>query len=140
MAFKLPDFNLTFDLWRGLATWPPVLPWAVPTVPPDLTAIPCQLYLWSKPDTPLIRLDNPEPPYTVNQPLPIILRTPKGTDLRAPWRPVNVGAAFDLVCVPRVTSRYYAVVFVEDMHRGFPNEYRVGVLLQYNYAGPFPLN
>lgn len=111
MAVFAPDFNILCNVWR--------LPNAFPAAPDFQFS--CQLYLASRG---LLDITPGVPGQWVP---PIYLRLPAFTDIR----PV------DQVECPAGTGRLYLVRWVEDLHKGFPNEYRVGVLEQT--AQPFPL-
>jgi hypothetical protein len=58
------------------------------------------------------------------------LLCPKLTDIRARWN--NVLA--DIVEFPAGSKRFYGVVDVDDVGKGFANEYRL-VVLRYNSGG-----
>jgi len=105
MAFTLPKFVNTYNLWR-----PP----AAPPDAPDFTAQECQFYFTPKGNYAFVAEDT-----TATFP-PIYLRVPKGTDLQAgDIVEVNDGQAF-----------FYTVRWVERVHLDFPNEYLVGLLEQ----------
>jgi hypothetical protein len=78
-----------------------------------------------------------------NQPtksqIPMELLLPKLTDIRAGWN----GAAPDMVEVPAGSRRFYYVWWVDDVAKGFANEYRIA---QIGYScsglvwqGPLPI-
>lgn len=111
MAIRLPDFNLVCNIWR--------LPDAPPG-PATFTNIACQLYIYSRTSTDI------KP--TVNdtfQPT-IMLRVPMGTDL----------LVADVVEAAAGDGWFYTVRFTDRMHRGFANEYFMGVLEQLSTAPP----
>lgn len=62
------------------------------------------------------------------------LYVPKGTDIR----PSISALRPDQVEVPRGSRRFYAVADVDDIAKGFPNEFRCAVLIQ-NVVPPVPL-
>jgi hypothetical protein len=68
------------------------------------------------------------------------LRLPAGTDVLAPvpWPIFASTYKTDYVEVPKDSGRYYVVVYVEDAHKGFPNEYRVAFIRQLHYSGARP--
>lgn len=111
MQVFLPTFNLESRLWR-----PPAAPPAAPT-----STLMCQLYLPSR-----ALLDITPGNFDAWQP-PVYYRVPPFSDVRPD----------DVVEVPALSGRLYTIRFVEDAHKGFPNEYRVGVLEQT--FQPFPL-
>ena len=109
MPFTLPTFNLVANIWRA----------ATPlTDPPDVVTD-AQLYLSSRVyvATSLVTPGDAVPTVT--------LRVPMGADLR-------VG---DIVEVEAGDAWFYTCVWIERMHRGFPNEYFVG-LLEQGIASP----
>ncbi len=59
---------------------------------------------------------------------------PKLTDVRG-W---NAAAGPDTVEIPGGSLRYYEVVMVDDLGKGFTNEHRFALLLQTN-AWPSPI-
>lgn len=62
------------------------------------------------------------------------LLLPAGTDVRG----VKSGYAGDNVECPAGSGRFYKVMFVDDIGKGFPNEHRSAQLLQDNATWPFP--
>lgn len=65
----------------------------------------------------------------------MFLLLPKGTDIRS----TVCGVAPDVVEVPAGTGRYYSVEMVDDVARGFANEYRFAMVLQLkNWPAPIP--
>lgn len=111
MAFRPPTFNLSCNLWR------------TPNVyanPPDgtfnvnlscgrrvLAVNAATIPLWGKS-------------------VPVELLCPALTDIIGVIGP----NATDMVEVPAGSGRCYAVVWVEDVGKGFTNEYRLALLLQ----------
>jgi len=106
-----PDFNLSCNIYRSPDVYP-----GSPTLSSD-----CQLYLASR------GLIDVTPGSPTDWVPPIYLRLPALTDVRPG----------DLVECPSGTARLYLTRWVEDMHKGFDNEYRVGILEQTSQ--PFPL-
>lgn len=106
MAFGPPNFNLTVNLWR-VAT--PI------GNPPDLVFtgnLSCR------------KNGSVQFSGSVNalwEILQVELLCPKRTDIRGR----NTAANFDRVEVPAGTGRFYFVAQVEDVGRGFLNEYRL---------------
>lgn len=108
MPFTVPTFPITAFAW-----YPP----NVPPLPPDLVGIPCNLVGPGKRSVgyyPHPGVVNPQ----------WILMVPKGTDLRD----FSNGPGTYYVEVPAGTGRYYSVVIVDDVAKGFDNEYRVAYL------------
>jgi len=52
------------------------------------------------------------------------LLLPAGTDIRDPY----CGGVGDLVEVPEGTGRWYVVILVDDVGKGFDNEYRLAAI------------
>lgn len=103
MAFRVPTFNLQVSIWRTV-TMPPVGPAAVLT----------QGNLSPGRRTMML---------TGNAMTELLL--PPGTDVRAAQ---NSGVS-DTAEVPRGSGRFYKVMGVEDVAKGFANEYRLAYLL-----------
>jgi len=111
MPIRLPVFNLVCDIWR-----PPAGPGDTPTIANQ----PCQLYIYSRNSTPIDPADNDKYQPTIQ------LRVPIGTDLQ-------VG---DIVEAASGDGWIYEVRFTDRMHRGFANEYFMGILEQQSSAPP----
>lgn len=60
------------------------------------------------------------------------LLLPAGTDVRAPW---NAGKP-DLVECPAGSGRFYAVAWVDDIGKNFPNEHRIAWLVYFSAFVP----
>jgi hypothetical protein len=113
MAYKLPTFNLHGLAWRnGNAT----------TNPADV-AFHCNLRACTRPN---LTFD----PFTGGA-VPMEILTPALTDLRDSFCP----AGLDTVEIVVGSGRFYFVYYVDDVAKGFPNEYRVAVLFK---KGPWP--
>jgi len=104
MAFTVPVFNITVNIWHA---------GNAPPDPPDLSPL-AQLYI---PSRGLLDIQPGED--ELWQP-PIYLRVAVGTDLRHQ----------DIVEAAAGDGWFYRTRWVERMHRGFPNEYFVGILEQ----------
>jgi len=117
MALRLPTFNLGCDIWRA----------ANPTFnPPDVITT-CQLragnhvYTGTDPDQ-------------INAPFWEIL-LPALTDIRDRISP---GGA-DIAEVPAGSGRYYKVQHVDDVAKGFANEYRLAHVSKFGvWPSPIP--
>lgn len=120
MAYTAPTFNLKANIWNQHDDH---------TGPPDLTDIDCQLY-FPKQDQLEVT-----PGQTFAWRGPMYIRFPAGTDVRFQLD----GSGFNSwVECPAGTGRFYGVCYVDDAHKGFPNEYRVAVV-QWSETPPFPL-
>jgi hypothetical protein len=106
MAFTVPTFNLTCNIYSNTTTWPAV---------PRLTAV-CNLAVGSK-----IRQN-----FSALHAWTVFLLLPKLTDIRGP---VNASPGADVVECPAGSGRTYSVLSVEDVGKGFPNEYRCAMML-----------
>ena len=114
MAFRIPTFNLLVNLW---------------TAPTLKTAAPTRTFMAN-----LSRGERE----TVLEPAYLIgyysfrnamqLLCPAGTDIY----PNEPGAFADLVEVPAGSGRYYCVLCVDDVGKGFANEYRIAWILAYS--------
>jgi hypothetical protein len=93
VAFTLPDFNLTMDVWK------------YPNYPflgaPDYTTIPCQIYYQSRGMT----------------------SSTNASLIRYASASVPVMLVSSVIEVPVGSARYYRVEASFWVHRGFPNEY-----------------
>jgi len=114
MAFKPPTFNLSVNLWRRPNTV---------ANPPDRTF--------------MANLSPGKRVFTGNFGLSLAgysgtmfmeLLCPKSTDIAG----IIANAFLDCVEVPAGSGRYYAVSFVDDCGKGFPNEYRIAMLAHLN--------
>jgi hypothetical protein len=124
LSYQLPTFNLDVRLWRWV-NWNLGVP---PTAPPDLL-FKGQLRLFRT------AFMSPNPS---SAPVRVALLVAKGTAIqgRYGWfTPTNVP---DLVEVPAGTGRYYTVAAVDDVARGFSNEYRFCRLEQNTAPIPLP--
>ncbi len=108
MAFKPPTFNLTCNIWRSTS---------LVTAPPDLSPI-CQLRASGKQSSGLTQAP-------LGYFLPEIL-FPAHTDVRDQYCPSNA----DQIECPAGSGRYYVVANVEDVAKGFANEYRQAVVVK----------
>jgi hypothetical protein len=116
MPFTVPNFNLPvsiFDRPASLLTAPPTVPRAstvcnltpgrrVQPAFPDVSDSSVQIYLGTA-----------------------FLLLPAGTDIRDL---VCVGDSCDILEVPSLSGRWYTVLTVDDVAKGFPNEYRTAMI------------
>jgi hypothetical protein len=116
MSYRIPTFNLTVNVWRaGTAV----------TDPPDLTTLGCMSIGRSTTMTTGI----PEDPSVDT--VTIRLFVPKLTDVRDAVSPPGA----DTLEVPAGTGRYYIVRQVDDVGKGFPNEFRFAAIAK---LAPWP--
>lgn len=120
MAFVLPTFNLSVNLWRPPATYaadPPTDTFNAQLRAPDQTAATVN-------------------PTSSLRAQPQLLCAP-GTDIRDTF--CAPGGSFDTVEVPAGSGRYYSVVCVDDIAKGFTNEHRYALLTKQAYwPAPIP--
>jgi hypothetical protein len=128
MAFPLPNFNLSAKIWRNNGV-------GGSYAAPDVTSN-CFLSPGRRVTMPFARSTGQPAPYIQTE-----IGFPKGTDVRGSWN----GVGEDRVEVPAGSKRFYAVMSVDDVGKGWANEYRL-VMLQFlingdtNLAGgPFPV-
>jgi hypothetical protein len=117
MAFSVPTFNLTCNIWRG-ASGPPA--------PPSVVAE-CNL-AWGR------RVSHFPSGLGVDPASAMTLLLPVGTDIRS----LVCATGSDWVEVPAGTGRFYVVLGVDDVGKGFPNEHRAALLLPTDNFGPWP--
>jgi hypothetical protein len=115
MAFILPAFNLSVNIWRSSAGQPPVGAPDVVTI--GNLAMGRRVQVGSIGGTTSLGV----PFYGMS------LLVPALTDVRAD--PYFTSA--DTVEVPAGSGRWYYVVFVDDIGKGFANEHRAAQLVQY---------
>lgn len=116
MAFRVPAMPLVCNIWRignyNFFVDPQVLP-------PDLV-VACNLAPGHR--------SNPTQPYDptiggfIDGRFYSYLLLPKGTDIRFAFG--NISQLADAVECPAGSGRYYIVIWVEDVAKGFANEYR----------------
>jgi len=115
-TFALPNFNLT-----GVAWVPPHTP---ATDPEDIGDFPCQLYLPPRCEG-IEQFEGATQTYVP----PIILRLDKATP--------TIMKGF-IVRVNTYPTEYYLVQWVQKIHIGFPNEYRMAIMNQCDSSGISP--
>jgi hypothetical protein len=121
MAFRPPTFNLVCHIWRVDGVGGAYLA-------PDVVSV-CNL----SPGRRVLTIDDVPVGFpTTTQIMELLL--PKGTDIRATWNTT----APDVVEVPQGSLRFYQVVAVDDVGKGFPNEYRLALMAQ-EITGNFAL-
>lgn len=128
MGFSPPTFNLICKLYRGR--------WLLKTLIDD--ALPCNLAMGKRVQT--ANFDIAEPAY---QPMQPHLMVPALTDVRDFSQAGAVGR-YDMVEVPADSGRWYRIGIVDDVGKGFDNEYRLCGMLKIcefidstEYAGLF---
>ena len=112
MAFTLPTFNLSVDVYTG-----PWLGKVFRLATPGNLAVSKRTMRQSE--------DIPAPGVDQYSPVPILL-VPALTDLR--W--TLHSPSYDVLEIPSGSGRWYAVQCVEDIGKGFPNEHRYAEVTQ----------
>ena len=98
---------LLADIWNNGNVLPPV-------GPPTIGNVPCALVLGDRVALFTVNVYGPQ-----NNVLHYIL-VPKLTNV---WDAHNLGGP-SVVCCPRLSNRFYVVVDVDDVGKGYSNEYR----------------
>jgi hypothetical protein len=109
MAFSVPTFNLVCNVFTG--------PFLAKVL--RIANLPCNLAVGRRTNAyqPAFQTD------TGGASSPMLL-VPARSDLRDN----GCVGGYDVVEVPAGTGRFYALVQVDDMARGFPNEYRIATM------------
>jgi len=118
MSFTVPTFNLTVDIYNVI----------LPSTTTLRSTTPCNLAMGRR----------------INWILSAAL-TGQGTEGSTPMlllpaltdiRDASTGQESDIVEVPSGSGRWYQVRNVDDVGKGFPNEYRMATIEKiYNYSG-----
>jgi len=115
MAFTVPTFNLLCNIWTaGMG----------PPAAPRLANVACNL-AWGR------RVQT----LTVGSGfVPMVLLLPAGTDVRFSRNATGP----DTIECPAGTGRYYTVLAVDDLGKGFPNEHRGAAIEAITTFGLWP--
>lgn len=121
MAFHPPDFNLTCDIYTVVST-------SVKTL---RLSSPCNLAMGRRINWPWSASASPGSfqGYTPGLLLPAL------TDIRDQF--CDPGISGDIVEVPQGSGRWYMCQGVDDVGKGFPNEYRMATLLKIGHYNPW---
>jgi hypothetical protein len=123
MPFRVPTFNLSCNIWTDNVGQP-----VYPIVAAPRVISPCQL---RELKTAFL--------VTGNVLYSMLLAIPLRTDIRGPTRFTGAFANGDAVEVPAGSGRFYACAYVDDVARGFANEYRTAALTALiNRVGAWP--
>jgi len=126
MAFRLPSFNLTVNIWR---TTTPL------TNPPDVVSTcnlsPGRLVTMQGEGAALSEAE------AGSVQAYMIVRLPANTDIRDGFR--TFLARGDTVEIPAGTLRYYYVWYVDDIAKGFTNEHRFALVVKADAGWPEPI-
>jgi len=125
MAYKVPTFNILCNIWHGLA------PGTVPTGPPDIANQTCQLRAPGHSIGEIPGVANREQDFWMPG---WALLVPKLTDVRDEFS----GTFPDVVECPAGSGRLYLAKHVDDVGKGFANEYRTAYLMKMAFPNPIP--
>ena len=128
MAFKLPSFNLLCNISQPDIAGTP----AIPTLPLRIVNQACQLTYGRR-----VQVSSTGGTTQVGVlTLTMNLLLPKLIDVRGPQDVVSA----DMVEVPAGSGRWYTVVGVDDIGKGFSNEHRTASLyaLPSSWTAPYP--
>jgi hypothetical protein len=127
MAYRLPTFNAECHIFTPDVAGEA----AVPTNPPRLAYVQCQLTYGRR-----VQVASTGGTSQVGiLTLTMNLLLPKLTDVRGPQDTVS----FDMVECPADSGRWYQVVGVDDIGKGFTNEHRTASLfaLAHSWDAPY---
>jgi len=113
MSFTLPDFNLTCDIYSG--------PYDTRVL--RLSGVACNLAMGRR-----VQVVFHDPTGLGFGAATAQLLLPSGTDVRDVSQLMGGGPPYDIVEVPAGSGRWYVVNSVDDVGKGFPNEYRLAFL------------
>jgi hypothetical protein len=128
MGFRPPNFNLTAHIYRVNGT-------AGVYGTPDVVS-PCSLSMGKRVLAPFSKAAGVPAPYFHTE-----ILFPKLTDVRGFWN----GVTQDLIEVPAGSKRFYFVEQIDDVGKGYGNEYRLCLAFQNQSgasgfpAGPIPM-
>jgi len=127
MAFAIPTFNLSVNIWRAATGI---------TNPPDVVTI-GQLRVTPRAIQGQMDWESYQIPsdYDPIQLFSIFVCLPKLTDVRGPQFDPTFGGVGDFLQVG-TREVWYKVMQVEDVAKGFDNEYRIAQLWQYLITYP----
>lgn len=121
MAFVLPTFNQTADIY----TWNPAGP---PTV--IRFNVECQI-------RPPAMTNASAAVVSASSHCGMVLLVPKETDIRDFY--TTPGNNPDVIECPPGSGRKYIAYFVDDVAKGFANEHRFVILQKYGFSWPIPI-
>jgi len=113
MGFIVPDFNLTCDVYDG--------PYDTRAL--RLAGVECNLAMGRR-----VQVDFHDATGLGFGAGTAQLLVPAGTDIREVAQLAGGGPPYDIVEVPSGSGRWYVVNSVDDVAKGFPNEYRLAFL------------
>lgn len=113
MPYRVPNMNLNVFLWRA---------------PNTVVSAPDHVFVGNLSRGQHVMTTTGEPYGILNGGLQMLLAVPKGSDIRG----LDGLSLLDLVEVPALSGRYYFVTGVDDIGKGFANEYRAATLVKIN--------
>jgi len=119
MSFRIPTFNLLCNIWHGGGIPPAGMP--------DISDVPCQL-AWDRIGSTMTGGTSLAAFHCM------LIRVAKGTDLRGKIS----SSGTDVVECPAGSGRYYAIGWVDDVAKGFANEFRQGIGILTQCPTPLP--
>lgn len=127
MAFRLPSFNIVCNITPPDVPGVPGVPTGAPRVPLQM----CQLCYGRRVN--VSSTGGTGSPGVLTIAMSLLL--PALTDLRGPQDSVS----FDMVEVPAGSGRWYQVIGVDDIGKGFSNEHRTGAIfaLAGSWVAPY---
>jgi hypothetical protein len=121
-SHKAPKLPLVCNVWRG----------STPVSNPPALTVACQLY--GSAHASFINTPGAAPAASMCQ----FLYLPARTDIR----PADLTGSPDQVECPAGSKRYYVVLWADDIARGFPNEFRIALVVKEKTppgaVGPWP--
>lgn len=126
MAFRLPNFNLLCNISQPPA---PGFP-GIPIGPFRITNQACQLTYGHRVN--VASTGGTTAAGVITMTMNLLL--PKLVDIRGP----QSNTFFDMVEVPAASGRWYQVVFVDDIGKGFSNEHRTAGIFAFSWTAPYP--
>lgn len=129
-SYRLPDFNLLCNVYSGFMTG---IQYTVPFTLPRTANLLCALVFGQ-------RVNVASTGGTSQLGVPVVcmsLLVPAFTDIRGLESQL---LKCDAVEVPSGSARWYSVVWVDDIGKGWPNEHRTALLLpmQGTWFPPYP--
>lgn len=132
MPYIVPTFNLLYNHWRVGGYDPVAGTWDFDTAVPRGLNQRGALRVGQRPVV--------EMPYlfaTADVSVGILLLVPAGTDIRDNY--CDQGQ-LDVIDCPANSGRWYAIFAVDDVAKGYLNEYRIGCLVKFGSNTPWMLN
>lgn len=115
---SVPDLNIMVNVWTGTSLPPN----------PKRTSYACNLQYAKRFDARMAVVES-------GSLAVMLLNLPPHSDVRSRC----CTAVSDLVEVPAGSGRYYDVLAVDDVSKGFPEEYRIAVIIQSTTVALWPI-